>query len=456
VTGTPSLYPAFDPAVPDYVSRCAGQGGQKLSIAAPPGESVSVDGGPPRTGSYQAQVPLKPGQATVLVAHSAQGSASYHVRCLPRDFPRWSAEPTGPTQAQWYLLSAESHWATFFDARGVPVWWRATAGKADVFNPTLFSNGHVAWYPQPPEAKFGIWPGVKVEEHRLDGSLVRRLSTVGVPTDLHEIQRLPNGDYLLDAYRPREGVDLSAYGGPKKAKVYYAEVQEIAPGGGLVWRWNARGHIGLGDTKRWWPYLMKVERNFPARDRSYDAQHINSIAPDGDGLVISCRHTDAVYRIDRKSGAVDWKLGGTHTKKSLTIVGDPRYGSTSFGGQHDARVLPDGTLTVYDNGSRRERPPRVLRFRIDRGNRTATLIEDLTDPDAPRSDWQGGTRKLPGGDWVTSWSSTSQVTEMTPAGKRVLRLQFPGRVAYRAVPVPFGVLTAARLRAAMDRLHPRS
>jgi hypothetical protein len=113
--------------------------------------------------------------------------------------------------------------------------------------------------------------------------------------------------------------------------------------------------------------------------------------------VISCRHTDALYRIERKTGRVDWKLGGRHTSKSLELIGDPKYGSKSFGGQHDVRVLPDGTITVYDNGSRRERPPRLLRFRIDAGKRTATLIEQHTEPLVTRSDWQGGTRRLAGG-----------------------------------------------------------
>ena len=209
------------------------------------------------------------------------------------------------------------------------------------------------------------------EEHRLGGSTVRRLAAVGVPTDFHEIQQLPNGHFLLDAYRPRHGVDLRPYGGPASATVYDAEIQEITPSGHRVWRWSSRGHIGLAETQQWWPTLNEIQNRKPAADRAYDVVHLNSIAKDGDGLVISARHTDAVYRIDRATGRVDWKLGGTHTPQSLSIAGDPQYGSTTFGGQHDARVLPDGTLTVHDNGNNRSRPPRVVRYGIDaeRGRR---------------------------------------------------------------------------------------
>jgi hypothetical protein len=62
---------------------------------------------------------------------------------------------------------------------------------------------------------------------------------------------------------------------------------------------------------------------------------------------------------------------------------------------------------------------------------------------------------MAGGNWLVSWASEPYVTEMTPAGDVVRRLTFPDGAAYRAVPVPFGRLSAQRLRAAMDRMHPR-
>jgi hypothetical protein len=201
---------------------------------------------------------------------------------------------------------------------------------------------------------------------------------------------------------------------------------------------------------------VETQSKFPEKVRWYDAYHINSMSPDGDGIVISCRHDDAVYRIDRASGRVTWKIGGIHTKKSLKVIGDPHHpGTKTFGGQHDARVLPDGTVSVYDNGAERDRPPRVVRYRINRHKRTATLIEELTDPDVPKSGWGGGTRKLAGGDWATAWGGTPFVSEMTPAGDRVFGLRFLQPSNYRAGPVPPGALRPEALRAAMDRMHPR-
>src|SRR5205085_8295046 len=142
-------------------------------------------------------------------------------------------------------------------------------------------------------------------------------------------------------------------------------VQEITPKGRKVWDWNSKDHIGLAETGDWWPALIKEQQRSPVRNRSYDIVHINAVAPDGNSLVLSFRHLDAIYRINRATGAVEWKIGGTRRPESLDIVGDPQYGGTSLGGPHDVRVLPDGTVTVFDNGTARDRPPRAVRYRVD-------------------------------------------------------------------------------------------
>ena len=60
---------------------------------------------------------------------------------------------------------------------------------------------------------------------------------MGAPTDGHDLEVMPNGHYLTLSYVPRNGVDLSKYGGPRRATVVDAEVQEVTPRGKRVWRW---------------------------------------------------------------------------------------------------------------------------------------------------------------------------------------------------------------------------
>jgi hypothetical protein len=172
-------------------------------------------------------------------------------------------------------------------------------------------------------------------------------------------------------------------------------------------------------------------------------------------VIVSLRHTDAVYRIRKDTGAVDWKLGGTATAQSLTPLHDP-HADQPFGGQHDVRRLPDGTLTVHDNRTIESGSPRAVRYRIDTTARTATLIEQVIDPDPHLSFCCGGARKLPDGDWVISWGGTPYVTELTSTGQRVFRMTFPNFQSYRANPILPGRLSRAALRAGMEAMHPRS
>ena len=57
----------------------------------------------------------------------------------------------------------------------------------------------------------------------------------GTPTDRHELQLLPNGDYVVVGYKPRSGVDLSPYGGPANATHLFATyAYQIGIGTGLL------------------------------------------------------------------------------------------------------------------------------------------------------------------------------------------------------------------------------
>lgn len=136
------------------------------------------------------------------------------------------------------------------------------------------------------------------------------------------------------------------------------------------------------------------------------------------------------------------------------MLNDP-YASNPMGGQHDARILPDGTLTIHDNGTNLGRPPRSVRYSLDLDAGTATLVEEVTDPEAPSSFCCGGSRRAEDGSWLMSWGSRSLVTEFDAAGNRTFRLTFNGPFSYRAFPVPPGLLNAAQLRAGMSAMHPR-
>jgi hypothetical protein len=433
----PALIPDFKASIHDYVARCQGH---------PLRVRVNK-----KTHVYR----LREGQK-VSVRESGR---YFRVRCLPKAFPKWSAERHGNPQAKYFLVSPSlgvhaSRFVALFDRNGVPIWWKRDKHKP--YDPKILPDGQFVWS-RFTNSAFGM-PSAPYEEYSLDGRHLRQISAVGVPTDFHDLQVMPNGDYLLNSYVPRNGVDLRAYGGPANATVVDNEIQEVTPSGRVVWRWRSQNHIALSESKAFMPYIIGGPVRLPDGRKAYDIVHLNSIELDGDSLVISTRHT-GIYKISRTTGAVEWKLGGTHTPQSLAVIGDPNS-SMVVSGQHDARVLADGTVTVHDNrtlvrGSR----PRAMRFAIDEDTKTATVLESLTDPDSVYSAFCGSARKLPGGDWVAAWGSSGLITELKPSGERVYALRFGGTRqshAYRALPVMPGRLSARALIAGMDRMaaHP--
>jgi len=301
---------------------------------------------------------------------------------------------------------------------------------------------------------FGSNPAA-YEIRRLDGTLVRWIATTGTPTDFHDFQQLPSGNYLLATYVPRDHVDLSPYGGPSDATVLDAEIQEVRPDGTLVSRWNSKDHIALSESGPWWSTITASPPKLPDGRTVYDIVHFNSVEPDGDSMIVSLRHTDGVYRVSRADGQVQWKLGGTTTAQSLTVSGDS-VGQT-FSGQHDARRLGDGTLSVFDNGTRANRSPRVVRFQIDATAKTATLVESLTDGEVTTSPCCGSARRLASGGWLVQWGhfAVGTIGEYAANGSRLSKLNFPETLSYRAVPVEAGRISAVQLRSAMDSMFPR-
>ena len=180
------------------------------------------------------------------------------------------------------------------------------------------------------------------------------------------------GRQLLDrgayARAPRRHKRLR---GLERCRCSRAELQEVSSDGHLLWDWRSQDHISLAETGRWWPFVIKNG----STNGYYDLVHWNSIEPDGKSVIASFRHLDAVYRIRKSNGAIAWKLGGTTTPQSLEVRGDPE--SYTFGGQHDARVLADGTLSVFDNrtGLGPQAPGGALRDRPDGRHSDASSVD---------------------------------------------------------------------------------
>jgi len=382
-----------------------------------------------------------------------QGTRAAAVRppALPADFPRSRFESLRPTSPGLFVVTFtdpadDLPWVIVYDNDGVPRWWyrpdtRTLWGQ-------VLGNGDLVWARSFGDG-YGLDPRMAHEVRSESGKLLRLVRTEGSIVDGHEYRELANGNVLLDTYVP-ETADLRRFGGPKRAAIASAEVQEVDPEGKVVWHWNSRGHIALRETGRWWHNVLSNPRRRLHRE-IFDPVHINSIEPRGpDEVVISTRHTDAVYGIDRATGEINWKLGGTPTGNSLKVTGDPA--TKLLGGQHDARIDRRGRLTVFDNGKDRPRRPRVVFYRLELGEGRAAYRGQLNDPEVTRSHCCGSAREMAGGGWLVSWGDNPLVTGFDREGRIAFRLHLPAST-FRAVPVPQGATDDRRLSAGLAAMR---
>jgi hypothetical protein len=378
------------------------------------------------------------------------------VRCAPSDLPVWRVERRGTPVSQWIAFAPTERekqppkpkpYSVIVDGHGVPVWWMRSPNGIPT-DTTVLPDGSVVWGLLNGPFSDAAWQHVK-----LDGTLLPSFDTVGVHADHHDIQELPNGNHLMIAYLPRRHVNLRPYGGPRDTTVFDGQVQELTPDGQLVWSWSTRGHVKLTETAAW--RLRRIEMKFEGKP-AVDLIHTNAVQYVGPDLLVSGKDVNAVYLVRRSNGRILWKLGGTHRRESLKVKRD-HYASAPLDGQHDARMLPDGTLSVHDNGTfGHKRLPRIVRYRINARRKTATLIQVIRDKRAGHSYCCGDGQRLSGGRWLVDWGANSIIEELTGGGKRILTLTLPNKLfSYRAQSVPAGVLTREALQAGMNAQFPR-
>jgi hypothetical protein len=266
----------------------------------------------------------------------------------------------------------------------------------------------------------------------------------GYEADLHDFQIAPGNVAYLTVYNLIR-CDLSTVGGVRNGALVDTAVQEVDMKTGLVrWEWHSVDHVATSES----------HAPVPTNATPWDYFHLNSIdlEPSGD-LLISARSTWTTYRLQRGSGAVLWRLGGTKSSFAMAPGAEVAW-------QHDARLQPDGTITLFDDGSnpRVHYQSRGVRLQIDEGRHTARLAGVYQHPgNGLVSDSQGNMQTLPSGKVVIGWGSVPSVTELGSAGELLLDAHMPpGYSSYRAFRFPWAghpiapPNASARLLAARD------
>jgi hypothetical protein len=247
----------------------------------------------------------------------------------------------------------------------------------------------------------------------------------GYQADLHDLQ-LATGDVAYVTVYNLMRCNLAPVGGVRNGVLVDTAVQAVDVKTGLVRsEWHSLDHVGVAESH------VPV----PTTATPWDWFHLNSVDPEPNGnVLISARSTWGAYQLQAGSGQILWRLGGTRSSFAMAAGAETAW-------QHDARMQPDGTVTVFDDGSnpRVHYQSRGLRLSIDTTRHVAAVVRAYPHPGGPLlSDSQGNMQTLPGGNLVLGWGSVPSVTELAQDGSLLFDAHMPpGSSSYRAFRFPW-------------------
>ncbi|MCS6916485.1 MAG: arylsulfotransferase family protein [Chitinophagales bacterium] len=276
------------------------------------------------------------------------------------------------------------------------------------FDFSLNPNGYLSHYNE----KVALWEVRDSNMNVIDGYTPGN----GYNFDAHEFTIYPNGHAWMVVAEDNI-VDLSVYDPsyPDDAIVMTTLVQEFDADKNVIWEWRGFDHIIPTETNQ------NLDANY------VDVIHTNSIelTPDGD-VLCSHRHLNQVTLIDYETGEFIWRLGGVNNQ--FTFIN----GSETFNFQHDARILPNGHITLWDNGNAHfPARSRAKEYRLNLDSMTAELVWYYQPKTYNNNNafWfaMGSTQRLDNGNTVINggWdysSNQSNFYEVTPAGVVVWEL----------------------------------
>ncbi len=262
----------------------------------------------------------------------------------------------------------------------IPLFYKKVTG-GNVFDFKLQPDGNLT---------YNIY---SVYSYRMDdwGNINKQYITPqGFALDVHDLQVLEDGTYYIFG-RDHITVDMSQIvpGGNPAATIIAHTIHHMDTNDNELWRWNSFDHYDILD----------VDEYINLTNPTIDWTHCNSIeiTPDGN-IIISTRNFNEITKISRQTGEIIWRLGGE--RNQFQFINDNR----GFKRQHDARVLSNGNVALFDNGyTLVPQYSSYVEYEIDEQNFTATLIRRYSRNGSIYSQTRGGIQELQNGNILVSW-----------------------------------------------------
>ncbi|MFC2150691.1 aryl-sulfate sulfotransferase [Calditrichota bacterium] len=278
------------------------------------------------------------------------------------------------------------------DVNGDCIWF---LGGADVDLDQL-SNGNMLFN-----------AGGTLVESDIHGNIVFKSANLGFH---HEVEKLPNGNYLglLGDYR-----DVAFPSKPDSSKLWRGDkLVELNPQGEIVWSWSTFDGFTTEDHDS---LALAANVGYPYFDWTHgNTAHMNTA---GDAIIMSFRYLDRLTLVSYPEGIVIWNIGDRFQS------GEALYGkNVNFSDQHDCEFLTNGNIILYDNhNDGPELGSRALEISIDFDRDPVVLNEWEYWTD--RSNSGSDADRLENGNTLITGMRLNEILEVTYEGEAVWRLK---------------------------------
>ena len=318
-------------------------------------------------------------------------TASFTAGAVPTSFPGVTVQAADPGAAAggFFVTSlvAAPPAAVILDADGDYVWWWiADREDAGLSRASLSADGTAVQY-----LTYALGgDDQELVRVSLDGGEIQRLAMDGAH---HDFLELDDGTIAALVVDPREFDGETVQGDL---------IREYRPDGSTV------------DVYSVWDDVEYRPMEDVVPGPGYT--HANAIDHDADAgaYTVSLYGLDSLFRVDRATGELIWKLGGDDSDFT-----DAEGESAFYFRQHQFELLDDGIL-VFDNGSPERSASMALEHSLDGGR--AELVWTYAPDPALFCYSLGDVRRLPSGNTLVVFSVKGQVEEVTPAGELVWQL----------------------------------
>jgi hypothetical protein len=257
----------------------------------------------------------------------------------------------------------------------------------------------------------------------------------GYMPDFHEFLITPWNTALILADTIGTA-NLTSLGLSAHQPVIDGVVQEIdIKTGKLLFQWDSADHVPYGDSHAPMPQRAELP---------WDWFHINAVHLDTDGnLLISSRFTWTIYKVNLRTGAMMWQLGGKHSTFTIKAAPGQKLDNAGeiFAFQHDPEGLGGNVYTVFDDESDGQAEfsySRAVTIGLNLAAHTATLIKSVNQPEGLTAAATGNAQTTRNGDLFVSWGGLSYFSEFSPTGKLLFNAKLPDGVStYRAYRLPW-------------------